>query len=106
MPYIFDQIEDDTENYKRKIRGADYDELVRGITNESITFIFNENGENNTVVVNFVVDFSFSFEDGFSNVRFSDFEFIYDNFESPENMIEELTKYIKEEFVNVDRLSE
>lgn len=106
MPYIFDEIDDYTENYKTKIRGADYDELVRGTTNESITFIFNENGENNKVVVTFDLDFSFSFEDGFDNVKFSNFGFEYNDFECPENMIEQLTKYIKKNFVNVDRLSE
>jgi hypothetical protein len=106
MTYIFDEIEDYTENYKIKIRGADYDELVRGTTNESITFIFNENNENNMVVVTFDVDFFFSFEDGFDNVKFSNFKFNFSYFEYPKNMKEELTKYIKENFINVDRLSE
>ena len=106
MTYIFDEIEDYTENYKIKIRGADYDELVSGTTNESIRFIFNQDNENNIVAVTFDVDFSFSFEDGFDNVKFQNFKFNFSYFEYPENMIEELTKYIKENFVNVDRLSE
>lgn len=106
--HIFDDIEDYTENYKDKIRGAEYDERVQGKTNEQITFIFvSEPDEKyNFVSVSFDVEFSFRFKDGFRDVHFSNFEFEYDDFECPENMIEELTKYIKDTFVNVDRLSE
>ena len=122
--YIFDEIEDYTENYKDKIRGAEYDELVRAKTSESITFLFertvsvNNNafeksedtsGNNeayHAVKVKFDVEFSFRFKDGFKHVEFSNLEFQYDAFNAPSNMIEMLTQYIKTEFIDVNRLSE
>jgi hypothetical protein len=103
---IFDDIYSISENYKIKIRGADYDQVIEAKTSENIKFIFNQDNEENLVNVYFDVDFSFSFEDGFHYIKFSNFSFKYDYFEYPENMEEELTKYIKDRFVNEDRLSE
>jgi hypothetical protein len=106
---VFDDIITMTENYKRKIRGAEYDETVRGNTKELIEFLFtNDNNESREVLVEFEVEFLFSFEDGFHYTKFNNFIFNYpsDNFDYPDNMEYQLESYIINEFVNVDRLSE
>ena len=108
MTIIFDGIEDVSDHYKNKIRGAEFDEIIQANTNEYVIFIVDVNGEKKFVTVNFHLDFSFSFEDSFHYVNFSNFVFEYDNFECPDNIeIEaEFKLYIREKFVNQDRLSE
>jgi len=108
----FDDVINYTENYKNKIRGAEYDETVRGNTKESMEFLFiNDKNESRKVLVEFELDFSFSFEDGFDYAKFSNFVVHYygnynEDFEYPDDIEEELELYIREEFVNTDRLSE
>lgn len=108
--YIFDEITDYTENYKNKIRGSAYDAVVTRTTQEKVSFLIytDEEGEkvDSIVVVDFELNFSFSFEDGFYYTKFSNFSFEFDDLEFPTNMIDKLTEYIKENFVNSERLSQ
>lgn len=88
-----------SEKYKEHIRGRRYGDIIEKTTAESVTFIV-ENDKKYTV--KFFLSFSFDFENGFHCVNYSEFKF---NRKIDNDLKDILIKYIKNNFVDSDRLS-
>lgn len=95
---IFD-VETSSEKYKEYIRGKKYGDRIEKITKESMIFIYN----NKKYIVKFNLDFSYDFENEFNYTRFSDFKI---NRKIDQNIMDEFEKYIINNFITYDRMSE
>lgn len=91
-------VETCSEVYKEYIRSIEYGESISRVTDENMIFIYKEK----KFIVKFKLDFSFDFENSFHYARFSDFTY---NRKVNDDEKNEFEKYIKENFVTLDRLS-
>lgn len=91
-------IETCSEKYKKYIRGTKYGDTVSKTTKENIIFLI----DNKKYIVKFTLEFSFDYENGFNYTNFSDFKI---NRITKTELMNEFIKYIKNNFVNSERLS-
>lgn len=98
MSVIDFEVGDYSEKYKEYIRGLDYGDTIIKTTNEYVKFIYNKK----EYTIKFKLEFSFDFDCGFHYSNFFDFTI---SKRLRHEVWLEFEKYIKEYFVNSDRLS-
>lgn len=98
MSEIIYDVETASEVYKEYIRGAEYGDVVSKTTSEYMIFIYKEK----RITVSFKLKFSYDFDDGFTNTKFSDFSY---SSNLPDDEKKEFQACIENGFVTCDRLS-
>lgn len=91
-------VETCSERYKEYIREAKYGDTVSKTTKENMIFLF----DNKKYIVRFTLEFTFDFENGFTDTNFSDFK--SSRITNP-SLMYEFIKCIQKSFVTTNRLS-
>lgn len=94
-------VETCSEVYKEYIRDSKYGDTTQGNTSEKMIFIY----KNKTYIMEFRLDFSFDFENGFNYTYFSDFVCKPKTKQITDKVFSEFENYIRNHFVTTDRLS-